>query len=118
MNLQIYTFGLFVLWFAVSLSALVIVPIFKPKLFIDSSRLMFLGIGAGMLSLWNLGRWWNNRQLLKRMEYRDKLEAAYRLRTNPKPDPSQTKPVLLPEFQFDDSPAAPPPTSPNGTSPP
>lgn len=116
MNPQLFSFSLFLLWLGIAILALVIVPIFFPKMMADS-RPLFIGIGAGMLSLWNFVRLWSIRSAIKERRIRQQMEEEYRKRTNPSDDPNKPKPILNPEFQFDDSPSTkiPPPPPPKGT---
>ena len=117
MNPQLYNFGLFLLWLGIALFALVVTPIFFPR-FMADSRPMFIGVGAGLLALWNLVRWWSVRSAIKNRHVRQLMEEEYRNRINPSDDPNKPKPILNPEFQFEDTPAVkiPPPPPPNGTA--
>jgi hypothetical protein len=116
MNVQLFSFCLFLLWLGVTLIVFVFGPLFYPKMFQDTSRLNFLGFGAGMLTIWNFVKWWSIRQRFRHLDYRKELEEAYRRRINPTSEESE-KPVINPEFQFEESRTRiPPPPPPNGTS--
>jgi hypothetical protein len=106
MNTQLYSFCLFLLWFGVAVAV-----------FVFGSRLPYLGYGAAMLAMWNLVKWWHVRQYFKRRELEEGMREAYRRRTNP-PREEGPKPVLRPEFQFDEEERhkIPPPPPPNGTA--
>jgi hypothetical protein len=109
MNPQILSFGLFLLWAAVAATFLLIGPIFLPEQLPLNWKNQMLGYGAAALTVWNLVRWWGMRAAAKSRRLQEEMAEEYRRRTNP---PEKEKPVLHPEFKFDDD--TPPP--PNGTA--
>ncbi len=115
MNAQIISFCLFLLWSSVALFVFVIGPEFRPKMFEKNAPTPWLGAGLVMLAVWNFVKWWNIRQALRHMDFRKELEESYRRRTNPTKEESE-KPIIHPEFQFEESRTRiPPPPPPNGT---
>jgi hypothetical protein len=117
MNAPLYNFCLFLLWLGVALFALVFGPLVYPKEFGDSSKFQFLGLGAVLLAIWNFAKWWYMRQNVRLRAFRQEMEEAYRRRTNPLTKEKEEKPVLHPEFQFEESRhKLPPPPPPNGSA--
>jgi len=116
MNAQLYSFCLFVLWTGVTVTALAFGPALFPKEFGDGGQFKFVGIGAGMLALWNLAKWWSLRQRLTQSEYRRHLEVTYRQKRLVSAEEKE-KQVVNPELQFEESRPRipPPPPPPNGT---
>jgi hypothetical protein len=116
MNAQLFSFLLFLLWGGVTLTVFVIGPALYPKMFGDDSRFQFVGIGAGLLTLWNFVKWWSIRQRSKAREYENSYEVTP-LR-GPRLGEEREKPVINPEFNFEDdgtgAPRVPPPPPPNG----
>jgi hypothetical protein len=115
MSAQLFTFCLFLLWLGVTLTAFVIGPIAYPKIFENNSRMTFIGAGAGLLTLWNFVKWWTLRMRAKSTAYENQLEVTP-LRGPRLPD-EREKPVINPEFRFDDdgkTTRVPPPPPPNG----
>jgi len=116
MNAQLFSFCLFVLWTSVALVAVVLGPAFFPRMFGDGSQFKFIAIGAGLLAVWNLVKWWSIRQRDRTRHYRHQLDVDYRRRAG-RPDEDEPKPVVNPEFDFDNTrPRNPPPPPPNGAS--
>jgi hypothetical protein len=106
MNVASYNFILFVLWAGMALVILVIGPYFAPKLLPQSVKNNpLIGYLAAAFALWKLARWWSVRSYVKQHQQLELMEEAYRLRTDPLA-PENTKPVVLPEFKFDNEPGA------------
>jgi hypothetical protein len=98
MNIPLLNFCLFLLWFGVALTVLLIGPLTYPDTFKD---LRFVGLGASLLAFWNLFKWWLVRHNARARAYRQEMEDAYRQRINP-PEEKKEKQIVCPEFQFDD----------------
>jgi len=103
------------MWLGVAIGLLVIAPAFYPKAFKDPSHIMMVGGGALVLSLWNFLRWWSTRRRMNEEVLREEMREAYQLRMNPPKESEEPKPILHPEFSFEDPPKLPPPSPPNGT---
>ncbi len=99
MNPLLFNFCMMIFWGCLALFMLVIGPLFLPDMVPDKGRGSTLGFGAALLAVWNLVRFWSLRSARKwhRMQ-----AAAYREQKNPKPASNEPKPVLHPEFQFDE----------------
>lgn len=116
MNARIFSFCLFLLWLGVVLTVFVVGPIVYPKMFRDSSQIRFLGFGAGLLAMWNGIKWWSLRQRARSRIYEKELTAAYQMRSG-RHEVEPEKPVINPDFLFEDKPVRlPPPPPPNGTA--
>jgi hypothetical protein len=89
---------LFLLWFGVAVTVLLIGPITHPDTF---KNLGFVGLGASLFAAWNLFKWWLVRHNERARAYRLELEESYRRRINP-PKEKKDKQIVHPEFQFDD----------------
>jgi hypothetical protein len=98
MNIPLLNFCLFLLWFGVAVTVLLIGPIASPETFKD---LRFVGLGAALLAVWNFVKWWGLRQYERSRAYSREMEEAYRRRINP-PEEKKARPIVRPEFQFDD----------------
>jgi len=111
---MIFNFALFLLWASMAVMILIVGPFFMPQLLPETVKERpFLGYGCALLAAWNLVRWWNVRSYQKQRRLQASMEEAYHRRTHPTEPVDNTKPVLHPEFQFDDEarrnpPAAPP----------
>lgn len=101
MNNSLYSFSLFLLWSAVAIAMLGLAPFFFPNMAGDPSRTLFMGLGASLLAVWNFVRWWSMRANLKHQQL---VEEASKQRTNLQGRSTAPKPILNPEFQFEDKP--------------
>ena len=104
MNIMLFNFCLMIFWGGLALFLLVIGPLFMPDQVPDKGRGSMIGVGTAVLAVWNLVRWWSMRSE-RRLRARE--AAAYQERRNPKPASNEPKPVVLPEFQFDEAPKPP-----------
>lgn len=99
MNPMLFNFGLMLLWGSLALFILVIGPLFAPDMVPGQGRGQTIGFAAAMLAAWNFIRYWSARSARRSRQ----MEAAtYSKLRNPKPASNEPKPVLHPEFQFDD----------------
>ena len=99
MNPLLLNFCLMLIWGGLALYLLVFGPLFLPEKVLDKGRGSMLGFAAALLAVWNFVRVWSIRADRKYLRSR---AAAYRELKNPKPASDQPKPVLHPEFQFDE----------------
>jgi hypothetical protein len=104
MNAQLFSFALFLLWTAVAVTFLLIGPLFLPNHLPANFKNQMIGYGAAALAVWNLVRWWGNRAYRKSLEMEERMAEEYRRRALP--TETKEKPVLHPEFNFDDDPPA------------
>jgi hypothetical protein len=109
MNPMLLNFFMMIFWAAIALFMLVLGPLFAPDMVPDKGRGTWLGYGALLFVVWNFIRVWSLRSYQRDLR---KRELTYREQRNPKPASNEPKPILHPEFQFDD--AARPPTPPKG----
>jgi hypothetical protein len=120
MNAQLFSFALFLLWAGVAVTFLVILPVFAPNALPQNFRNQLLGLekgqllgyGAAALAVWNLVRWWSVRAAARTRRMEEEMEREYRQRTSSPERSDQPKPILHPEFNFDDP--SPDPPSANG----
>ena len=99
MNPLLLNFCLMIFWGVLALFMLVIGPLFAPDLLPDKGRGSWLGFGACVMTVWNFIRFWSIRSY--RREHR--MQAmTYRQTRNPQPATSEPKPILHPEFKFDE----------------
>jgi hypothetical protein len=97
MNIPLFNFCLFLLWFGVAITSLVIGPIAYPETFKDSG---FIGVGAALLAAWNFVKWWILWHNERARAYRREMEELYRKRINP-PEEKKDPQIVCPEFQFE-----------------
>jgi hypothetical protein len=98
MNPMLFNFCLMLFWASIALYMLVLGPLFTPDMVPDKGRGSTLGFAAALLAIWNLVRFWSMRSARRERVQR----ASYRETRNPKPASNEPKPVLHPEFQFDE----------------
>jgi hypothetical protein len=112
MNLMLFNLCLMIFWAAIALFMLVLGPLFAPDMVPDKGRGAWLGYGAILFVVWNFIRFWSARSYQRDQRMR---ATTYREQRNPKPASNEPKPVLHPEFQFDDP--SQPSTPPTGNQP-
>jgi type VI protein secretion system component VasK len=106
MNIPLLSFCLFLLWFGVAITVLLIGPLASPETF---KNMKFVGIGAALLAVWNFVKWWGLRQYERARAYHREMEEAYRQRIKPTEEKKERQ-IVCPEFRFeDDEPTASPP---------
>lgn len=96
---MVLNFCLMIFWAGLALFMLVLGPLFAPEMVPDKGRGAMLGYGALLFVVWNFIRFWTVRSY--RREQQRQAE-TYRQSRSPKPASNEPKPVLHPEFQFDD----------------
>lgn len=99
MNPVVVNFCLMLFWGSIALYLFVIGPLFAPDMMPAKGKSELLAMAAVALALWNLVRFASGRSARRSRE----LESlSYQQTRNPRPASDQPKPIVNPEFQFDD----------------
>ena len=100
---MIFNFALFLLWASSAAMFLIIGPYLMPERVPDAMKdKPVLGLFCGVMAMWNLVRFWNARSLHRERQAQAAIEEDYIRRTNPTESADNTKPIVHPEFKFDD----------------
>ncbi len=98
MNMKIYQIGLLIIWIGVALFMFILGPIFAPEAMPEKSRAEMMGMGAIILALWNFVRLWSTRSANRPIP----VSALYQKKMIDTKSDSKDKPIVCPDFAFED----------------